>query len=92
MLGTVASVLDVGLFVILCGVFCRRRVGLVGGLLPDLHSLDIHERLAGAISPGMIFGDRVIVSYSQLGQVFWLCTNKSLSPQSEKALGWGVIL
>ncbi|KAL6185405.1 hypothetical protein ACLB2K_041539 [Fragaria x ananassa] len=27
-----------------------------------------------------------------LSQVFWLCTNKSLSPQSERVLGWGVML
>ncbi|KAL6198032.1 hypothetical protein ACLB2K_027824 [Fragaria x ananassa] len=27
-----------------------------------------------------------------LDQVFWLCTNKSPSPQSERVLGWGVIL
>ncbi|KAL6176711.1 hypothetical protein ACLB2K_053344 [Fragaria x ananassa] len=36
--------------------------------------------------------DRVFVPYSRLSQVFWLCTNKSPSPQSESALGWGVIL
>ncbi|KAL6123921.1 hypothetical protein ACLB2K_076437 [Fragaria x ananassa] len=53
------------------------RVGLASGLLPALHSLDIREGLARAISPGMIFGDRVIAPYSRLSQVFWLCTNKS---------------
>ncbi|KAL6223464.1 hypothetical protein ACLB2K_006851 [Fragaria x ananassa] len=42
----------------LLGVFWRRRVGLASGLLPDLYSLDIREGLAGAVSPGMIFGDR----------------------------------
>ncbi|KAL6185624.1 hypothetical protein ACLB2K_041754 [Fragaria x ananassa] len=36
--------------------------------------------------------DRVIIPYSRLSQVFWLCTNKFLSPQSERVLGWGVIL
>ncbi|KAL6208839.1 hypothetical protein ACLB2K_019784 [Fragaria x ananassa] len=36
--------------------------------------------------------DRVIVPYSRLSQVFWLCTKKSPSPQSERVLGWGVIL
>ncbi|KAL6133557.1 hypothetical protein ACLB2K_065792 [Fragaria x ananassa] len=36
--------------------------------------------------------DRVFVPYSRLSQVFWLCTNKSPSPQSERVLGWGVIL
>ncbi|KAL6198447.1 hypothetical protein ACLB2K_028236 [Fragaria x ananassa] len=65
---------------------------LASGLLPAFHSLDIHEGLTRAISPGMIFGGRVIVPYSWLSQVFWLCTNKSPSPQSERALGWGVIL
>ncbi|KAL6124894.1 hypothetical protein ACLB2K_077402 [Fragaria x ananassa] len=35
------------------------RVDLASGLLPALHSLDIRERLVRAISPGMIFGDRV---------------------------------
>ncbi|KAL6137519.1 hypothetical protein ACLB2K_062811 [Fragaria x ananassa] len=39
------------------GVFCR-RVGLVGGLLSDLHFLDTREGLAGADSLGMISGGR----------------------------------
>ncbi|KAL6181103.1 hypothetical protein ACLB2K_047759 [Fragaria x ananassa] len=62
MLGAAASVLDEGLSMGLCGtsplgVFCRRRVGLAGGLLPDRHSLDTFEGLAGAVLPGMISGD-----------------------------------
>ncbi|KAL6137730.1 hypothetical protein ACLB2K_063019 [Fragaria x ananassa] len=60
---------------LLLGVFYCRIVGLAGGLLLDLHSLDTCKGLACAISPGMISGDRVIVSYSWFGQVFWLCTN-----------------
>ncbi|KAL6223380.1 hypothetical protein ACLB2K_006767 [Fragaria x ananassa] len=59
----------------LWGVFCRQRVGLAGGLLPDLHTLDTREGLTGAVLPGMISGDRVIMSYSRLGQTFLLCTN-----------------
>ncbi|KAL6200720.1 hypothetical protein ACLB2K_030501 [Fragaria x ananassa] len=55
----------------LLGVFCCRRVGLAGGLLPDLHSLDTREGLAGAVLPGMISGDWVVVPYSRLGQAFW---------------------
>ncbi|KAL6220267.1 hypothetical protein ACLB2K_008023 [Fragaria x ananassa] len=52
----------------LLGVFSRRRVGLAGVLVLDLHSLDTRERLTGAALPGMIFGDRVVVSYSRQDQ------------------------
>ncbi|KAL6175880.1 hypothetical protein ACLB2K_052518 [Fragaria x ananassa] len=97
MLGAVASVPDVGLSVVLCGIsplgeFPRRRVALAGELLQDPHSLDIREEFAGVVLPGMTSDDRVIVPYSRFDQVFWLYTNKSPSPQSERALGWGVIL
>ncbi|KAL6199023.1 hypothetical protein ACLB2K_028810 [Fragaria x ananassa] len=37
------------------------RLGLASGLLPALHSLDIREGLLRAISPGMIFDDRVFM-------------------------------
>ncbi|KAL6211116.1 hypothetical protein ACLB2K_016344 [Fragaria x ananassa] len=39
------------------------RVGLTSGLLPALHSLDIHKGLTRGISPGMIFGDRFFKSF-----------------------------
>lgn len=49
---------------------------LASDLLQALHLLDIREGLNMAILSGMIFGDRVITPYSQLSQVFWLCTNR----------------
>ncbi|KAL6197985.1 hypothetical protein ACLB2K_027777 [Fragaria x ananassa] len=62
-LDTLALVSDVGLLVNLCSVFpfwgrFAARVILASGLLPALHSLDIHEGLTRNILPGMIFGDR----------------------------------
>ncbi|KAL6135712.1 hypothetical protein ACLB2K_067938 [Fragaria x ananassa] len=60
------------------GVFSRWRVGLTCVLLLDLHSLDTREGLAGAALPGMISGDRVVVSYSRHDQVFWLYDHDGL--------------
>ncbi|KAL6202466.1 hypothetical protein ACLB2K_026174 [Fragaria x ananassa] len=50
-------------------------------LLRGVCACFISQWLVGAVLLGMISGDRVIAPYSRLGQVFWLCTNKSSSPQ-----------